>query len=105
MIYPRGRWGFAVLALTASVSRVIVHAHFPTDIAAGLILGAGWAFACHLGFAAPVFDLVRAHRLKWRRTGTPDPTVIAKARTVPLGILAVFPTLLLKMSCINVHVA
>src|SRR5437870_5650386 len=49
MIYPRGRWGFAVLALTASVSRVIVHAHFPTDVAVGIVLGVGWAFACHLG--------------------------------------------------------
>lgn len=53
--YPRGRWGFAILALTASVTRVIVHAHFLTDIAVGVVLGIGWAFSCHVGFAAPVF--------------------------------------------------
>ena len=56
MIYSRGRWGFAILALTASVSRVVVHAHFSTDIATGLFLGTGWAYACHLGFAGPLFD-------------------------------------------------
>jgi membrane-associated phospholipid phosphatase len=45
-----------ILALTASISRVIVHAHFSTDVAAGIFLGTGWAYACHVGFAAPVFD-------------------------------------------------
>ncbi len=53
--YPRGRWFFGLLAVTVALSRVIVHAHFPTDIAVGAMLGGTWAFACHNGFLAPVF--------------------------------------------------
>ena len=55
MIYPRGRGLFTILAIIASVSRIIVHAHFPTDVVAGAILGTGCAYICHLGFAAPMF--------------------------------------------------
>jgi hypothetical protein len=43
------------------VSRVIVHAHFPTDVAAGAMLGAAWAWMCHQSAFAPVF--ARTERL------------------------------------------
>lgn len=54
-MYPRGRWLFAPMALGVAASRVIVHAHFPTDVAAGLILGVIWAWACHSTMCAPAF--------------------------------------------------
>jgi hypothetical protein len=43
------------VAATAAVSRVIVHAHFPTDVAAGAMLGGTWAVACYQGFLGSVF--------------------------------------------------
>jgi membrane-associated phospholipid phosphatase len=55
MMYPRGRWLFASMALGVAASRVIVHAHFPTDVAAGLILGVIWAWMCHSSVCAPAF--------------------------------------------------
>jgi membrane-associated phospholipid phosphatase len=55
MMYPRGRWLFASMALGVAASRVVVHAHFPTDVAAGLILGVIWAWMCHSSLCAPVF--------------------------------------------------
>jgi membrane-associated phospholipid phosphatase len=55
MMYPRGRWLFALMALGVAASRVIVHAHFPTDVAAGLILGVIWAWMCHSTLCAPAF--------------------------------------------------
>ncbi|MGF6160251.1 membrane-associated phospholipid phosphatase [Ensifer sp. KUDG1] len=39
MLLPRLRPLFLVLALTIGVSRVIVGAHYPSDVAAGLLLG------------------------------------------------------------------
>ena len=32
ILYPRGRWFFALIAVAVATSRVIVHAHFPTDV-------------------------------------------------------------------------
>src|SRR3954454_3949691 len=55
LIYPRGRWFFAVVAGTVAVSRVVVHAHFPTDVVAGAMLGATWAYVCLHGFMVPAF--------------------------------------------------
>src|SRR5262249_30981644 len=55
MMYPRGRWMFASMAVGVAASRVVVHAHFPTDVAAGLILGVVWGWACHSSVAAPTF--------------------------------------------------
>jgi membrane-associated phospholipid phosphatase len=46
-LYPRGRWLFALAAAAVMVQRVIVHAHFPTDVMTGAILGAIWARQCH----------------------------------------------------------
>ena len=37
--YPRGRWLFATLAVLASVQRIAVHAHYPSDVAAGAAIG------------------------------------------------------------------
>ena len=37
--YPRGRWLFATLAILASVQRIVVHAHYPSDVAAGAAIG------------------------------------------------------------------
>jgi membrane-associated phospholipid phosphatase len=54
-MYPRCRWLFAPMALGVAASRVIVHAHFPTDVAAGLILGVIWAWMCHSDRCAPAF--------------------------------------------------
>jgi membrane-associated phospholipid phosphatase len=53
--FPRGRWLFVCVAAIASVSRVIVHAHFPTDVAAGAMLGGMWAIACYQGFLGSIF--------------------------------------------------
>ncbi len=55
LIYPRGRWFFGLLAATVASIRVILHAHFPTDVAAGLMLGGTSAFVCYRGFASPAF--------------------------------------------------
>lgn len=52
LAYGRGRWRRAVLALplllppAIAVSRVYVAAHHPTDVLAGLLLGAVWVWAC-----------------------------------------------------------
>jgi undecaprenyl-diphosphatase len=54
-MYPRCGWLFAPMALGVAASRVIVHAHFPTDVAAGLILGVIWAWMCHSALWAPAF--------------------------------------------------
>ncbi|MCY1236474.1 hypothetical protein D9M72_491300 [compost metagenome] len=39
MLMPKLRPLFLILALTIGVSRVIVGAHYPSDVAAGLLLG------------------------------------------------------------------
>ncbi|HEX5470315.1 MAG TPA: phosphatase PAP2 family protein [Lacipirellulaceae bacterium] len=55
LIYPRGRWFFGLLAVTVAAIRIIVHAHYLTDVTAGLMLGGTSAFVCYRGFAAPAF--------------------------------------------------
>ncbi len=52
VVYARGRWRWPVLAVplllapAIGVSRVYVAAHHPTDVLAGLVLGAVWVWAC-----------------------------------------------------------
>ena len=69
--FPRGRWVFMFAAATAAVSRVIVHAHFPTDVAAGAMLGGTWAVACYQGFLGSAFLQIerKLEHIGARRTG------------------------------------
>jgi membrane-associated phospholipid phosphatase len=39
LLYPRGRWLFAVFALLAMIQRVETHAHYCSDVLAGAALG------------------------------------------------------------------
>jgi membrane-associated phospholipid phosphatase len=48
-LYPRGRWYFGTAAFAVMAQRVVVHAHFPTDVAVGAIIGLLWARQCHRG--------------------------------------------------------
>jgi membrane-associated phospholipid phosphatase len=70
-MYPRCRWLFAAMAVGVAASRVIVHAHFPTDVAAGLILGVIWAWICHSAMCAPAFAW-SAQKLKNTAQGFQD---------------------------------
>lgn len=54
-LFPRGRWFFATMAALVMASRVIVHAHFPVDVAAGAMIGGLWGYDCYRGRLAPVF--------------------------------------------------
>lgn len=51
MLVPRFRFVFIGLALIIGVSRVIVGAHYPSDVAAGLLLGSWTAIAFAFLFA------------------------------------------------------
>lgn len=58
LTYTRSRWRWAVLAVPAvlapavGLSRLYVAAHHPTDVLAGLLLGACWVLACTAVFLA-----------------------------------------------------
>jgi membrane-associated phospholipid phosphatase len=83
MIYPRGRWFFLPLAAAVAVCRVLLHAHYPTDVAAGAMLGGTWALACHSRFAAPAFNwsqrVIERGMLRRKNSRT-----IAVARSQPM---------------------
>ena len=49
ILYPRGRYLFAALAVCVAMQRMAVGAHFPSDVLVGGALGAGWAYFCQAG--------------------------------------------------------
>ncbi|MCF1474066.1 phosphatase PAP2 family protein [Agrobacterium vitis] len=51
LIAPRYRLGFAIAALWLGMTRVMVGAHYPSDVVAGLGFGAWFAWIAALGFA------------------------------------------------------
>ncbi|OLP60381.1 hypothetical protein BJF93_15665 [Xaviernesmea oryzae] len=51
LIFPRARLFFAAAAVWLGMTRVMVGAHYPSDVSAGLILGGWCALAIALGFA------------------------------------------------------
>jgi membrane-associated phospholipid phosphatase len=59
LLYPRGRWLFACAVAAVMSQRVLVHAHFPTDVMAGAILGAVWARQCHRGKIGAMFGTLQ----------------------------------------------
>lgn len=46
LIFPAWRWLIAAVAFWAAFSRVMVGAHYPSDVAAGLVLGAATTLYC-----------------------------------------------------------
>jgi len=58
MLYPRGRWLFAALAVGVGVQRIMVAAHFPSDVFVGAVVGYGTAS----GVLALQFDAIRPGR-------------------------------------------
>jgi len=50
----RSRWPFPVaasIAVAVAATRVLLGVHFPSDVAAGLLIGAGWVAVCAAVFA------------------------------------------------------
>jgi membrane-associated phospholipid phosphatase len=81
ILYPRGRWLFAVAAAAVMVQRVIVHAHFPTDVMAGAILGTVWSRQCHRGVMGRGFAAIedKINDMIARRSPAPRDIPIAKS--------------------------
>jgi membrane-associated phospholipid phosphatase len=48
---------FAVVALLVGLSRIVIGVHYPSDVAAGFLLGAFW-----IGVAVAVAELIKQHR-------------------------------------------
>ncbi|KZK82213.1 phosphatidylglycerophosphatase B [Pseudovibrio sp. Ad13] len=46
LIAPRLRWLLAVVGLWIAASRVIVGAHYPSDVVAGIIIGGAFSYCC-----------------------------------------------------------
>jgi membrane-associated phospholipid phosphatase len=75
-LWPRARLPMWIYALVIAASRVIVNAHFPSDVIAGAVVGTvgallvrSWFAARHLGFTVGLDGTI--HRLpgpSWRRT-------------------------------------
>lgn len=68
VLAPRFRALALVLAGLVAMSRVVVGAHYPSDVVAGLLLGAGytWFFALALGVAGIGFKLSPAGPIRAR---------------------------------------
>jgi membrane-associated phospholipid phosphatase len=75
-LWPRARLPMWIYALVIAISRVVVNAHFPSDIIVGAVIGTigallvrSWFAARHLGFA--IGSDATIHRLpgpSWRRS-------------------------------------
>ncbi len=75
-LWPEARLAMWIYALVIAMSRVVVNAHYPSDVIAGAIVGTvgallvrGWFAARHLGFT--VGSDATIHRLpgpSWRRS-------------------------------------
>jgi membrane-associated phospholipid phosphatase len=74
-LYPRGRWLFGLVAAAVMAQRVVVHAHFPTDVMVGAIIGAVWARQCHRGKIGAMFESLgqRIEHLIGRKQLAADP--------------------------------
>ena len=70
LLFPRLRWVFLCAGFWIAISRMIVRAHYPTDVLAGCLLGAlaAWLLARWLAQRRLVFGFDSAGRL-FRRTG------------------------------------
>ncbi|MFP3802318.1 phosphatase PAP2 family protein, partial [Paraburkholderia sp. SIMBA_027] len=51
LLFPRFRLVFIGIGLWLGATRVIIGVHYPSDVAAGLALGAWLAFALSIAFA------------------------------------------------------
>ncbi len=75
-LWPKARVPMWIFAVVIAISRVVVNAHFPSDVIAGAFAGLvgallvrGWFAARHLGFTVGSDGII--HRLpgpSWRRT-------------------------------------
>ena len=75
LLYPRGRWMFGLVAAAVMAQRVVVHAHFPTDVMVGAIIGVVWARQCHRGAIGAMFSSLqqRIERVIGRKQLSADP--------------------------------
>ncbi|MBZ7923723.1 phosphatase PAP2 family protein [Ensifer adhaerens] len=73
MLLPNLRPLFLVLALTIGVSRVVVGAHYPSDVAAGLLLGL-WTSVMMAFLFARFGRLFRLGEGGWPLVGRSDPS-------------------------------
>ncbi len=52
LLFPRARWALAALAVLVCISRIVVGAHFPADIVAGVALGSAFTMGTWRWFAS-----------------------------------------------------
>lgn len=80
--YPKGRPMFLVIAACSGIGRIVVKAHYPSDVIAGAVLG--WGFGCLVSgilFSPDAWTAAWSQRFKQRQS-KPEPhpkeTVAAK---------------------------
>ena len=81
-VYPRGRWFFTSLAVGVATQRMLIGAHFPSDVLCGAVVGFVWATYCvgdsHVG---RFFDQIeKAWIARWGNT--PDRAVQLRPHSV-----------------------
>ncbi len=64
LIFPRLRWAFVAFGLAIAFSRIVVGAHYPSDVAGGLAVGGAVAYLLRAALpgAASAFRPVRSAR-------------------------------------------